>query len=982
MAGSEASTFVASADSLAKAFAIEHAIMAICLLIYLAATVIINRCQRCTAYLDSYASVSAHAGPDSTGMAAFPVASRKRPIKQTRPQIVASAAMLACAASLLLRIVPVLYPATSLLDARNVVVAGSDALTFSVNARRPAQVRVIFLLDILADTLLLSAIWLALARQSFTLHNVFRNGGHTLVRGHYWRIFSPMAGWSCVAIAVTAVPCTELVVFLLFDRYITSTLGFQALALPPLLDPSLPASMHASDALELNDNAGAMLTTGTGWALARIMAGIWCAAYTVVGFAIAQATYRRRAEMYSRRNQAIPATQLALSVQNNCRVFVHLFALPAVALLFASVAGVQAGLVLQHASGGYWQLVFSSLSSAVLFFMYLLLIYSLSLNIQPPRPLSTLSSSGMAAIAYGANIPQALRDNRDTLCPQMDEASAHMQQLYPSGISLPPLADAAEAAENSDSITATTRPLSSEQARHTPSTIDSYGLPVATMTDAEQQQQQQQHRQRHVVARNSTERTFTGSIASLIDILPGLPRRFVHSSSLGRRMKSNETIRNPDDSCCADDAVPADKRRRSLSLPSIPMAQPHDSRDEPSTLAAPMPRILCNRLQQRLAKCASDASGEHDQRASAVPSSISAGEHDPRDDTSRPNSHTDRSSYVDSYRYSTASSTSPEHPQQSSPAASSLLHSRNAAANAASMSSLANRRRARTSYYDPSRRHSPVQLRMSPDHAAHHSIEERMPRFKWPSVSSISAMVANAAGFHQRSSLEQLPTFMASARTPNEQASHPCIDAPSPAHLESGRSTPCYAPDDSHAGEDKPLEPFSFVVPPPVQRRVHASNHLSSRSFPSHKYSFSLHTTQQKAPAAHAEQTSRGRQASLPSLHQPPPVETAGHGRDAGSATSSRQGHYDLHHQHHRQALSSSRMNGAMPEQPEHFAARSPTRVTFASRPGGDELAPDSPHPASTSRRRIDLGSYGGLDLGPFGNGGVAEHADEDDAAS
>ncbi|KAI9598512.1 hypothetical protein BDF19DRAFT_411191 [Syncephalis fuscata] len=234
---------IISANNLAETLALEHAALALCLLIYLGYTVVISRCRTCREHFDSPANVLAQS-TSNVVPGTQPSAAHLKLKEETKSRVVTMAAMLTCAISLILRVIPLLYPASSLVDARNVILAGTNALIFTLSSAHPGRVRMIFLLDVLADTLLLMAIWLALARQAFALHIASRNGGHTLVLGHYWRIFSPMAGWTCVAVAVVAVPCTELLTFLLFDRYATSTMGFKNLASSALASSHQPIFIY------------------------------------------------------------------------------------------------------------------------------------------------------------------------------------------------------------------------------------------------------------------------------------------------------------------------------------------------------------------------------------------------------------------------------------------------------------------------------------------------------------------------------------------------------------------------------------------------------------------------------------------------------------------------------------------------------------------------------------------------------------------
>jgi hypothetical protein len=884
---------------------------------------------------------------------------QRRFIRQTKPQAVALAAILACTASLLLRIVPAFYPSVSLLDARNVVFAGSNALIYSLGAKNPAQVRVLFLYDLLADILLLSAIWLALSRQAFMLHDAFRNGGHTLVPGHYWRIFSPIAGWSCAVVAVIAIPCTELLMFLLFDCYVTSIMGSQAIALPSPLDNSSQSFMLAEHA-NLNDNTGSMLTTGAGWALARIVIGIWCIAYSIAGFIIAQATFRRRAEMFSRRNQATVTSHLALSLQDNCRVFVQLFALPITAFSFALMAGIQAGFVFWHEAGGYWQLAFTSIASATMFFMYLLLICSFSINICPSRPLATLTSSGMTTVVYGTSRPQTFHDNPDILCQQMSDVNTHMQHLYSSGLALPPLVDSIETIENNSSENNDNNNMHiiiGDQPRDTILTVNSLELTSTNIaqTNNEIASTKEQHKTRH----GTIERGLSSSIASLIDILPSIPRRLIYNSFTGRQVQSNEAMRRSNNSHSNDNAY-LDRRHRSLSLPSIPILPSH---------------IIQSNL--------SLAPALHEIRSS---------------------SGIDGNAYIENYRHSVASPSLPDSIRQLQ-TSSNLLHSHNHIAHGFNDSVAMNQEIAHTSYYGPSRLESTTQYNTPIDRSLH-TAEERVKRFRWPSTSSISVMVATATGRHPRSSTEQSPTQPEFTHTSNEQMSSLLMDETGPAYLALGRHTnddqylhsqPIshvassqtlgytrnYETPNNNNGSDinknQELEPFSFVVPPPVQRRTLSNNSMSSRSFPSH--------TPQHTSMTNVTQHLRIRQISLPSL---PRMEAFGTRQNTVATLSS-----SKNNQCNNQSITPvttttttyTGLNRAIVEQSDHCITRitqprSSARVTFLDYPSNEGSISDvqQQQPAHLVRRRIDRGSYSGLDLSPFGNGDVNERSDKDES--
>ncbi|RKP07372.1 hypothetical protein THASP1DRAFT_30813 [Thamnocephalis sphaerospora] len=417
-----------TSDGLWTALALERGVQSLCLLVFLVYALAFTRYFRS----HSHRSVTSTDAAAAVGfMAAMPMG-QHRPAaihpKLAAVHISANMAMIACALSLLLRISLVIaVDADVSYIPRQHVLGHVDSVGDSVSANftRPSEtlvfagthegnseqnvankldlnVHIALLLAVLADTLLLMALWLALAERAFALCVSVRDGGHSRALTGFWLTQQPILGWTCVVVAMFAIPLTELMAFFVFGEQLAMARnGTGANAVPwALADPS--ANVPAADATlqrwnatkidaisaplqkldqKSDTSAAALLDAGqSGWALAHLITGCWFAAYAIAAGPVALAIGRRRAEIDERRHRAT-GTSVALPSRAS-KIFsrtLNLVALPSCACLLTMLASTQACFVFRSTSSDTnIQTALAGVWHALMPVLHLLLIVSLS----------------------------------------------------------------------------------------------------------------------------------------------------------------------------------------------------------------------------------------------------------------------------------------------------------------------------------------------------------------------------------------------------------------------------------------------------------------------------------------------------------------------------------------------------------------------------------------------------------------------------
>ncbi|KAI9598511.1 hypothetical protein BDF19DRAFT_485341 [Syncephalis fuscata] len=502
--------------------------------------------------------------------------------------------------------------------------------------------------------------------------------------------------------------------------------------------------------------------------------------------------------------------------------------------------------------------------------------------------------------------------------------------------------------------------------------------------------------------RRVAERRLTGSIASFVDILPEVPRRLLYTSFKGIRMRSNDSIGNTHQRHVSESIQPTN-RRRSLSLPALPVLPIRRTQQNRSVLSAFgtfRNRAACHRSTESIKTAnhvtgttPTDAATNNLESNSNVINRNSMMLSD-NSSISFINSHLDTDQSNSNHTLPSILSSSPVSARRL-PINFESLHLRNSTGSISSIPSPVNSQLIHTTRYGTT--------------VDRHSMQSSM----WAESTAITtedhSARSNGLLYHLYLQLSPLAPIFTSGHRLNEQNTSLTVNDANLHNLEAGDHViynESYSQDDVGANllprvandsfehtinnndrlngiENQELEPFSFVVPPPPRRRRRQfhPNALSSRSFPSHRHTNSTRIVA-KSCALNENLRTRIRQASLPSL---PRVATY-----TNQLAVTQNSHIEpefitrIASNCAQQHTSRSQSNRSILQQcqlhlPLVALPHSPIRPSFTSQSNHDRVDVDSQYSTSLSRRRIDLGSYGGLDLGSFGNGGVTECSDEDD---